>query len=72
MTDWLTAFDDLLVHRWHTCTLCGQRPVIHGGIWEVNGRSVAFTFCRQHVETMRASEQDLAVLFQARYGRETL
>ena len=66
--DWLTGFDDMLVHRLHSCTLCGRRPVNHGGIWDIDGqRCVAFVFCRYHSETMAQSEQALDALLRGRY-----
>jgi hypothetical protein len=64
--DWTAAFDDLLVERWHACTLCG-RPGVHGGIWEVGSLRVMFVFCRAHYEANAASEEALEALLAGRY-----
>lgn len=66
------AFDDLLVQRWHTCTLCGRVPGTYGGIWALDPSPLAlcFVFCRRCEDDMCNSEAALDRLLRERYGSE--
>ena len=66
--DWTTAFDDLLVGRLRTCTLCGRRGGAHWtDIAELPALTVAFRLCAscRDRDPQRAR---LAALLVQRYG----
>jgi hypothetical protein len=67
--DWLVAFDDLLVERWHRCTNCGRPGVTWARIIPVtHALALAVVLCpRCQLDHTRTAEA-LEARFSKRYG----
>jgi len=70
VSDWLAAWDDGLLQRHQTCTLCGKRPVLAWGICGVasTGLHVAYVLC-ESCHRRDKDRHEVEALLDQRYGQ---